>query len=198
MSETKETKTLVIDTSIARAAGKDKTGTDKIDPSTVCSRQLLEVILNNAYKIAVSKELKEEWKSWYGYYSSYASKWYAEIVKRDRLTIVGNVENDQLRSAILETTKQPSIKEAMKKDFFLLEMALATDQIVLSRDKKIRKYFKHAAVLIDEIKKILWANPDLSEEEVILWIKKGAPFEKKRQLGSHDKKIIVTINRIVH
>ncbi|MDR1924336.1 MAG: hypothetical protein LBQ66_08175, partial [Planctomycetaceae bacterium] len=169
---TKKTKTLVVDTSVARAVRKDGT----FDLIAVRCRQLLDVILSNDYQIAMSREIESEWKKWRGFHSTFASKWLVEMAKRDRVHDVGDVVDDNLRNAILATTKNPSIRTAMQKDFLLLEAALATDKTILSRDKKSRKYFRQAAVLIDKIREIIWANPDEQEDKIIIWLKNGAPI----------------------
>jgi hypothetical protein len=64
----------------------------------------------------------------------------------------------------------------MTKDLCLIEAALATDKIVISLDDNTaRKFFSEASVKIDELKDIVWVNPDkVDEEQPIEWLRNGA------------------------
>ena len=74
----------------------------------------------------------------------------------------------------------------MFKDLRLIEAALATDKTVISLDDKTaRKFFGKAAVQVDELKDIVWVNPDkIEEEKPIEWLENGAEAERDRLLGN--------------
>jgi hypothetical protein len=74
----------------------------------------------------------------------------------------------------------------------VIEAALATDKIVISLDDNTaRKFFSEASVKIDELKDIVWVNPDkVDEEQPIEWLRNGAKVESDRLLMNYsDKKI---------
>ncbi len=71
----------------------------------------------------------------------------------------------------------------MEKDAHLLEAAVATDGIVISKEKVVRALFRQAAVEIQEIRSVLWANPVLEGEQVVSWLQSGARVERSRTLG---------------
>ena len=73
--------------------------------------------------------------------------------------------------------------EALRKDFHLLQAALATDQTVISLDENIRRLFKRASQQVGEIQGIIWVNPDrTTEEQPITWLQNGTPPEAHRRL----------------
>ena len=75
--------------------------------------------------------------------------------------------------------------EALRKDFHLLQAALATDQTVISLDETIRGLFKRASQQVGEILNIIWVNPDrTAEEHPIAWLQNGAPSEPHRRLSA--------------
>ena len=75
--------------------------------------------------------------------------------------------------------------EAMEKDFHLPGAALETDQTIISRDENIRGLFKRASQQVDEIRNIIWVNPDrTAEEQPIVWLQNGAPPEPHRLLSA--------------
>jgi hypothetical protein len=75
----------------------------------------------------------------------------------------------------------------MRKDYHLLEAALATDRNVVSLDEIVRALFDNAAVSVAALKNIVWVNPDKPEEEAIVWLEKNAKRERKRMLGFRAK-----------
>ena len=71
----------------------------------------------------------------------------------------------------------------MYKDACLIEAALATDRTVASVDKEVRVFLQKVAHVVEELRAIVWVNPELEEEEPTPWLKRGAPAEPDRLLG---------------
>jgi hypothetical protein len=171
-------KTLVVDTSVARAVSTE----EPVDPNARCCLEVLNII-KNRYQIAMSKELRNEWRNYEGNRAAYGLRWLIEMERHELVVEFEDTADQKLRDDILKTTRQVSRHRAMQKDFLLLEAALAADKTIISRDKKCRRYFQDAAVLVERIKNIVWTNPDLLEDQVIEWLQNGAPAEEKYQLG---------------
>jgi hypothetical protein len=74
-------------------------------------------------------------------------------------------------------------REAMEKDCFLLELALAHDNIVVSNDEKVRNLFREISDRVQEIRAVNWINPIKPDENPIEWLNQGANLEYKRSLG---------------
>jgi len=172
-------KVLVVDASVGRAA-RNKSSQNQVARSCI---QTLETIRKGHYAIAMSEEIENEWSGIRKNISFYASKWLVLMERRGRVAILEGTIDLILRENILEATINPSIKIAIRKDVHLLEAALATDSIIVCRDKKCRKYFQQAAKKVDVIKPIHWTNPELPKDDTITWLQSGAPVEAKRQLG---------------
>lgn len=172
-------KILVVDASIACAAKNE----NSLDQTAIACIQLLKAVFNGRYGIAMTDEIENEWRVIRKDMLSYANKWLALMVNRERVAVLENLIDNVLREKVSKTASNPSSRIAMQKDIHLLEAALATNKTVLSRDKKCRKYFQQAASVVAEIKPILWANPEEPNDNAITWLERGAPNEQERQLG---------------
>ena len=75
----------------------------------------------------------------------------------------------------------------MRKDFLLVEAALVTDKIVVSRDDTVRELFSLTAHSVGELRSIAWVNPEKEEETLIPWLAKGAKSGRERLLSSRPK-----------
>ena len=169
-------KALVIDADIAFAAGKTATSLRSIH-----CHEFLEAVRKRNFCVVMSSDIWQEWKK---HMSNFSRKWLTQMTGRKRAVDVGTVKNTALRSKVRRTSPHPNPQKAMEKDCRLLEAALATDKIVFSLDENVRRLFYDAAVMVNEIRPIHWANPELPQDDVIAWLSAGVPSEKKRQLGS--------------
>jgi hypothetical protein len=78
--------------------------------------------------------------------------------------------------------------EALRKDFHLVEAAIATDRTVVSLDEIVRRLLKAAAASVAGIKKVVWVNPDRTAEQAINWLVAGAKPESERMLGHRESR----------
>jgi hypothetical protein len=78
-------------------------------------------------------------------------------------------------------------RDALMKDCFLVEAALAADKTIASLDERVRQLFGEATQQVGELREIVWANPDLVGEGCGEWLRAGAPAERKRQLGYREE-----------
>ncbi|MEA2600531.1 MAG: hypothetical protein QOF89_1523 [Acidobacteriota bacterium] len=72
----------------------------------------------------------------------------------------------------------------MEKDAHLIEAAIQHDRIVFSRDEAMRQVLREVAAEIREVTQILWANPALEDDGVLVWLEEGARVEAARLLGT--------------
>ena len=75
-------------------------------------------------------------------------------------------------------------KAIIDKDVHLIEAAIATDQLVTSKDGSARGVFKDASDGVVELKQIVWVNPTGDNEKPIEWLQNGARAEARRLLGA--------------
>jgi len=172
-------KCLVIDASVARAAGPPHTS----HPTSSNCRNFLENVLKICHRIVMTPEIRTEWDQ---HQSRFARQWLATMVAKKKLVALKNLPTDsslwECLEKIAETDQQRS---EIIKDIHLLEAALASDKTIISLDEKTaRKFFTLAAQTSSILQKIAWVNPDrVEEEQPIAWLERGAIPEEKRLLG---------------
>lgn len=168
-------KRLVIDADVAQSAG-DETATH---PRAINCRDFLIQVQTQQHQLVLTESISEEWKR---HQSRFARRWRLSMEARRRTVSINLPEDQQLRSKIEVTSSNANEIEVMEKDYHLLEAALSTDNSIISCDDSVRKLYAQASQQVGEIRKIIWVNPDRSEEEPIVWIKNGAPQEQERKL----------------
>lgn len=175
---------LVVNTSVVRAAG---TSTHSV--SQRC-REVLNLIEALGYKIAMCRELEEEWEQqvperpageWSFYISRLAMEWYNRMKNYRRVLYISLPKESSLRDQVSNQaqTLWPGIRQ-VEKDLFLIELALETDRRVISLNDKQQKQFSQIARHVQEIASVLWLNPD--QENVPEWLRNGAPDEPQYRL----------------
>ena len=182
--QSRNVKRLVVDTSIALAAGgKEVTDSDveaKDLVSINCTTFLKTFRDDCSHHIVMTSELFEEWKK---YRSKFTFTWLKAMIAKNRFHYVKSPENQALCNKIEQTaTSENEVKE-MWDDFRLLEAALKSDETIISLDEAIRQLFARAAQGVGEIRDIVWVNPErMEEEEPLVWLQNGAPPEDHRKL----------------
>ena len=175
---TRDSKRLVIDTDVARAAGSE-TATH---PRAENCRDFLNAVLSLSHRIVMTEKINNEWKN---HQSRFARRWRVSMDARKKIERINPPENEELQDKVTNTTSDENEIEAMEKDFHLLQTALATDRTVISLDETIRGLFKRASQEVGEIRGIIWVNPDrTAEEQPIAWLQNGAPTEAERRLSA--------------
>ena len=175
----KDLKRLVVNASVARAAGgKGATASVSIN----CT-EFLETFRDECpHHIVMTPELSEEWDA---HQSNFAARWLKSMIARKRFDYITPPQNTALSKKIDTTATRERDLEAMQKDFHLLHAALVTDQTIISLDETVRRLFKRASQQVGEIRNIIWVNPDrTAEEHPIVWLQNGAPPEPHRQLSA--------------
>lgn len=182
----KVSRRLVIDASVARSA------TLAENPTSISCRRFLEVVLNVCHKVALSREIEQEWQNVALLIRSTADEvrirflkdWMLAMQRRGKL-LRPLVERDQsLRSKINRLGLPGNARQEIEKDLHLVEAALAHDRIVVSRDDSVHELLRSITGNCAEIRKVMWCNPVTLAGEVMAWLDKGAPVVKVWQLGS--------------
>ncbi len=178
-------KRLVIDASVARAAGDE----GATYPKSVHCRDFLQAGLKICHQVVMTPAIKAEWDK---HQSKFALTWRRQMVAKKKWNYLEISINDSLWTEIESIAAHVGNKRIaeMTKDLCLIEAALATDKIVISLDDNTaRKFFSEASVKIDELKDIVWVNPDkIEEERPIEWLRNGAKAESDRLLMNYCEK----------
>ena len=173
----RDSKRLVVNASVARAAG----GEEATASVSINCTEFLETFRDEcSHHVVMTPELSDEWDE---HQSKFAVTWLRSMIARKRWDYVEPPVNQALRDEIAGTAIRETEIEDMQKDFHLLEAARETDQTIISLDESIRQLFARAAQRVGEILDIVWVNPErMEEEEPIEWLQNGAPPEDHRKL----------------
>lgn len=120
---------------------------------------------------------------WDRHQSLFARTWLSSMVSRRDVIFIKIAASNKLRRQIEDTATNMAARKAMRKDFHLIEAAMAFDRIISSLDEEARSLFNSAVRNVILLGKIVWVNPDKAEEEPITWLEDRAKPERKRMLG---------------
>ncbi len=172
----KVSKRLVIDASVARAAG----GEDATYPKSVYCRDFLEAVLDLSHRVVMTPDIRDEWNK---HQSKSARIWLRRMVAKKKLCPCDIAVDNDLWCQVEAIAESDKEREVMVKDLRLVEAAIATDRTVISLDDKVRKCFAKVAVDVDPLKDIIWVNPAQIAEQPLDWLQNGAEPEIERSLG---------------
>ena len=166
---------LVVDASIARAAGtlesKDLTG--------IRCHDFLVAVRAVCHRMAWNEAIKAEWDK---HQSRFAAQWLVIMLNLRKLRAVNDEPLEELRETIEAHSKNPNVVAIMLKDALLIEAALATDSRIASLDETVRGHFRRLAATHEPLRRIVWVNPAIEDEQVVEWLEEGARLEPARRL----------------
>lgn len=176
---------IVVDASVARAAG-----TTNFPTSRHCRDFLYGLRDTEKCCCVFTPELKGEWKK---HASLLSVKWHASMYSRRRVIDLAAAKNDQLREQLnhcaetiagrAQEARGIKIASALAKDAHLVEAAAQAGNRVASLDDAVRDYLRVCAQAHASLKRIVWVNPDNTDEQATAWTQSGAPLDRQRMLG---------------
>ena len=172
----KDSRRLVIDTDVARAAGNE----DSVHPTGQRCRGFLIAVYENGLRVVMTQEIRDEWSR---HQSRFTREWRVRMNGRKQIVRIMPTSNQSLLNRLQSVDVTNNQMHAMIKDWPLIEAALETDRTVASRDDVVRGLFTKACGQVGELRAIVWVNPDRPQEEPITWLKQGAPPDEHRKLG---------------
>jgi len=173
---TKTPRRLVIDTSVARAAGTE----ESVHPTGRRCCEFLTAVKRICHRVVMTPGLIREWDQ---NQSSFARNWRQQMISRRKYVMLDIEPGDSLRDTIgmLQSTEGEIAK--MQKDRVLIEAAIASDSSIVSLDESARRLFVLASSAMAMLNRIVWVNPDRDDEQPIHWLKRGAKPDRRRMLG---------------
>lgn len=166
---------LVIDASIARAAGDVS-----MHPTSRHCREFLQATLKLCHRIAMTEAIQAEWNK---HQTRFARGWRTSMVARRKIEFLEVASHLSLERRIERTVADKYLAAIIEKDRRLIEAALVTEKRVVSLDDHVRKHLRDHCHQLSEVRSICWVNPCTPEEQVIAWLKAGAPADRSRTLG---------------
>lgn len=174
-------KQLVVDASIARAAGgplnpSQETPSLPENPgpgqrtSSRC-RKVLRAILTICHRLVWTKDVRNEWDT---HASRFSKRWRLQMVRKGKVVEFDDIRRDGLAAKIDAVANDEANRFEMQKDRLLLEAALAADNTVLSLNEKDRRRFAAVCDNVQEIQNIVWSNPNRPADACLDWLNQGA------------------------
>jgi hypothetical protein len=145
----KSSKNLVIDTNILRACGQSQS-----EHSQKC-RELLEFVREKNHSAAVNIQMQKEYLK---HASKFGRTWLTKMQSSTRLVLISNEKYQWLLQEILNHSDK-SLHKRIKKDFFLIELAMQSDQIIFAMDEAVRQDFCACSKYVNSLRKVSWINP---------------------------------------
>ncbi|MBI2264575.1 MAG: hypothetical protein HYU64_05325 [Armatimonadetes bacterium] len=171
MRPVRTSRRIVVDASVARAAGEHN------HPTSKACRDFLIEVLGICHKVVMSPPIRNEWKK---HCSSFSHKWLTSMTARKKVANIAEERDMSLDCSGLSSRRQHQV---LDKDVPLLEAALATDKIVVSLDDEARKLFVRVTRANPGLNPVMWLNPLAQSDQVVEWLKQGAKTRSDWQLG---------------
>lgn len=150
----KKKKLLVVDASVARAAGYSE------HPTSSACRQILMDILEICHSVALNPELRQEWQQ---HQSLFTCKWRASMAARRK-----PLHDISTAPCVLDLNRfDEKSRAAIEKDRHLLDLALATDKEIITLDTALSVALRSQSAgkrLHDQIK---WIDPVTKRAELL-------------------------------
>lgn len=104
---------------------------------------------------------------------------------RGRVEVVADARREEHQGRLRRAVSATAQKEAVAKDAHLVSLAIDENAAVLSADEVMRVLLAAIAHTAGwhELGQIAWGNPTL--EDLVPWIRQGAPPEPVRTLARH-------------
>jgi hypothetical protein len=164
---------LVIDANIAQSAGSSDV------PMSLYSRECLNAVRECEHVAVFSRQLLDEW----GEHASHISRqWWRSMAARRRIDYTEGDEFAPHLGPACASLKQDRWRDALRKDFHLVQSALATGQLILSNEKDLPQFVALACRAVKALLQLHYANPAVEGDACILWIKAGAEKETDRRI----------------
>lgn len=166
---------LAIDANIAHSAGSSDV------PSSLYSRNCLNAVLEHGHVAVFGQLLQGEWKE---HASLHSKRWWRSMMARKRIEFQDGREFAGHMEPACACLVHDRWKDDLRKDFHLVQTALAADNTVLSNERSFPKYVAIACKSVRALASLYYACPALEGEASIQWIEAGATPEADRQIES--------------
>jgi hypothetical protein len=137
---------LVVDASVVQSAGE----TDP--PVSSACRETLLAVLNICHRVAITKDILDEWNR---HMSRFSRKWLRSMAPHRKPPKNVNPHEVDVNT----TDLSDSDRAAIEKDLHLIKAALSADRIIVTRDDDIMDILAKPLGSASLTKSIRWINP---------------------------------------
>ena len=167
----------VIDACVARASGPP----GSTQPTSSRCRDFLVAVRSNSHRMVMSDSIKTEWDK---HQSNFARGWRVSMVARKGIEFLKVEENVPLRSKIQVRSANAEIAAIIIKDLHLVEAAIATDQRIVSIEKRVFDHLRTIGRPIKDLLRLAYANPSDPTHDTVRWVEESAPIRSPYKLLS--------------
>ena len=143
-------------------------------PVSSACRDTLEYILRICHRLAMSTDVAVEWRR---HRSRFASHWRTSMYARKKVVFVSVERASGLARDVERWAERDAARQPLIKDVPLVQAAAASDRVIISMDEAARTLLRMAAMEIAGLRRILWTNPTLPADDILRWLRAGAPDE---------------------
>jgi hypothetical protein len=180
----RNSKQIVIDANLAYASGNLKFN-PQIDPVGASTpdrcRQCLQAIFDEGHLAVFGRKLYEEWRR-HAKDGSYARDWLGLMARKNRIVREDGDRFANLAGPACACLISDAERNSLKKDFHLLQSALATGQLLVSGEVNLPRLVTQACAEVEELSSLYYGNPASEADECRLWIKAGAEKDADRRI----------------
>lgn len=171
-------KQLVLDASVA-SGSNDLMFNPVSDVAGDRNRKCLQAIWEEEHAAVFNLQLQQEWRK---HASPYAATWLQNMTRKGRTLVADGGDFATLLEPACLCQVSDAQRAALKKDFHLVQSALATGQLILSNETKFPRNIALACSIVPELRELHFGNPAIEGEACRLWIKAGAEKEQERRI----------------
>lgn len=169
----KMSRRIVIDASVARAAGETE------HPTSRRCREFLQEVLDVCHHMVFTREVEREWKD---HRSGFALRW--QVMMEQKGKVYRTLERSDPRSSIMSAARSEAARAAMIKDAHLIAAAMAADCVIASLDSRARALFSEISLEVKELGKVTWVPVGESDDVALKWVQAGARAVGTWRLGA--------------
>jgi len=173
-------KRLVLDASLALCSN-DRKFNPIGDTAGDRNRKCLQAVWDEKHVAVFNRQLQQEWRD---HASPFAIAWLRNMIQKNRMVVDEGNDFAPLLQPACDCLPSDGEKEALAKDFHLVQSALATGQMILSNEVRFPRYVARACVGVPKLAELYYGNPQVEGEACRLWIEAGADKEPGRRIDN--------------
>jgi hypothetical protein len=177
-------KKLVIDANLALGSSDPMFNPLSVIAGDV-NRRCLDAIWEEGHIAVFNKRLRREWRD---HLSDSARKWLRSMNMKGRTIDEEGEDFSELLDPACGCQAVDRHKADLEKDFHLVQSALATEQIIISRETNFPAFIAKACSAVRELASLYYANPIEKDDACRLWIKAGADKVDDRRIDNWAEK----------
>ena len=174
----KKRKQLVIDANIALGS-TDPMYNPMSGIAGDMNRRCLQAVWEEGHIAVFNKQLRREWRE---HASRSAIAWLQKMDLKERTVDDDGEIFSELLAPACNCQSTNRHKDDLKKDFHLVQSALATGQTILSKEMKFPTFVAQACPTVPKLIELYYANPKVEGDACRLWIKAGAEKDANRRI----------------